>query len=112
MPEENEFYKRLILADGTVLNNCECGYYEKTLWCYINKDIPLLSVFQYFSDIDKYNMIIFEFGTDSVAKRITYTGFDEFKTLDITEDNYAVRLTGPKIDKEEENIFGSSEGGE
>lgn len=60
MPENNEV-RRIILADGTVLDESECGYADKRLWCYLKK-LTLNQAFQIFSDPEKTNKIIFEYG--------------------------------------------------
>ena len=103
---EDNVEVRLILADGTVLNNCECGYYDNTLWCFL-KDISFSDAFMYFENEDKYNTVIFDMGfQDAFYDRITYSGFTEVVAIQKDPDNkISVRLIGPEIKIEEERIY-------
>ena len=47
---------RLILADGTVLENSSCGFADKTLWCWI-RGLTMADCFSIFTDPDKTNEI-------------------------------------------------------
>lgn len=79
MPEENVI-KRLILADGTVLDDCECGYADKQLWCYLRK-LTFNQVFQLFSDPELTKEIIFEYGIEGNPVVETYSGFTNIKNI-------------------------------
>ena len=95
---------RLILADGTILNNCECGYADGNLWCFL-KGISFSDAFTYFSDIDKFNMIVFEMGfSNDFYDRITYSGFTELNTIQQGDETVDVRLKGKEIKIEKEHI--------
>jgi hypothetical protein len=97
---------RLILADGTVLNNCECGYTSNSIWCFL-RGISFSDAFAHFSDIDKFNMITFDLGfSDDFYDRITYTGFEELQAIQKNDyDSVDVRLSGKEIKIEKERIF-------
>lgn len=97
---------RLILADGTVLNNCECGYSNNTLWCFL-KDISFSDAFMYFENEDKFNTVIFDIGfQDAFYDRITYSGFTELITIQKDPDGKVnVRIIGQEIKIEEERIY-------
>lgn len=105
MPEENEVveFKRLILADGTVLNDCECGYYDDSLWCYL-KNVPLTDVFRYFSIPENYYTVIFEFGTTYLYRRIKYSGFTKLKSINVNKDSIEVSVVGLDTTQEKEDV--------
>lgn len=94
MPEET--ITRLILKDGTVLNNCECGYYNRSLWCYL-KGYSFSEAFQLFSDPDNFETVIFEYGTKDYYKRISYSGFESITAVEQRELTVDVRLEGNEI---------------
>lgn len=80
---------RLILADGTVLENSECGYYEHELHCWI-KDRTMAEVFELFSDPNKTAFISYTYRDYTQI----YRGFTEMFLIRKTEDCIDVRLTG------------------
>lgn len=73
MPENNDV-RRIILADGTILEGSECGYAEKRLWCFL-KGLTFVQAFQIFSDPEKIKKIIFEYGYVDSPIREEYIGF-------------------------------------
>ena len=100
---------RLILADGIVLNKCECGYYKKTLWCYL-KDISFSEAFAYFDKPEAYHKIIFDMGFQpAFFDRIIYDGFTDVTALQKEEDRISVRLEGDHIDITEQRIYTEEE---
>lgn len=105
MPEEKDIRHKLILADGTVLNNCECGYSNKTLWCFL-KDIPFSEAFQYFSGPEKFNTVIFVMAYGDITTKITYSGMEEITAVQQSEYTVDVRLEGTHIEVNREQIFG------
>lgn len=110
MPDENDMTTRLILADGTVLNKCECGYSEKNLWCFLDKEtVSFLEACQYFSDLDCYNMIIFELGFSDYTDVITYSNIEDCIAIQKTEKTIDVRLIGNDIKIEQKRIFKDGE---
>ena len=104
MPNDIIDIKRLILADGTVLENCECGYSNRNLWCFLS-GIPFSEAFQYFSGPEKFNTVIFEMTFGSITDRITYKGLEHITAVQQSEHTVDVRLEGYKIDIERERIF-------
>lgn len=104
MSEEIIEIKKLILADGTVLENCECGYSNRSLWCFL-KGIPFGEAFQYFSSPEKFKTVIFEMTFGRITDRITYSGFEEITAVQQSEETVDVRLEGYKITVEKERIF-------
>ena len=100
---------RLILHDGTVLNNCECGYYKKNLWCYL-KGISFSDAFRYFSDPEAYYSVTFDMGFQpAFFERIVYTGFTDMTAIQKEEDRISVRLEGDNITIEENRIYPETE---
>lgn len=99
MPEEIVDSKRLVLADGTVLEDCECGYFNKTLWCSL-KNIPFHEAFQYFSDVSKFNTVIFEMTVGDLTDRIIYRGLERITAVQQNEFTVDVRLEGYSIQME------------
>ena len=114
MPDENDIQYKLILADGTVLNNCECGYSNRTLWCFL-KGIPFGEAFQYFSGPEKFNTVTFVMHFGDIINKIKYSGFEQITSVQQNEFTVDVRLEGYKIDIEKTREFGKeeqNEGGE
>lgn len=102
---------RLTLADGTVLNNCECVLSGNILCCFL-KNISFSDAYQYFKNDDKFNTVIYDLGfSDSFYDRITYSGFDDIVSIQKFEDGVInVLIVGPEIKMEEERIY--TNGGE
>ena len=92
MPEADAV-RRLVLADGTVLDQSECGYAERKLWCYL-KNLTFADAFQIFSNPDKIGVIKFEYGLTDQYTRITYTGFTDIQTITSRELSIDVCVTG------------------
>ena len=114
MPEEENIEKKLILADGKVLNDCECGYSNRNLWCFL-KGIPFGEAFQYFSSPDKFKTITFVIQFGDIIDKIKYTGFEQVTAVQQSEFTVDVRLEGYKIDIEKTREFPQqpeNEGGE
>ena len=103
MPEDIVDSKRLILADGTVLEDCDCGYSNKNLWCFL-KNIPFGEAFQYFSDPKKFNTVIFEMTVGDLTDRITYSGLERVTAIQQNEFTVDVRLEGYIISIQKERI--------
>ena len=106
MPEKT--INRLILSDGRVLDNCECGYYNKTLWCYL-KGYSFNDAFQFFSDPENFKTIIFEYGTESYRRQITYNGLISLIAIEKREFTVDVRLEGTDISIEDKTISDDSD---
>lgn len=100
---EEMFSTRLILSDGTVLENCKCGYYNKKLGCMLF-GVSFPQVFEYFSDSEKYKTIIFEMEEPYFITRIEYSGFDRIDTISQHEEYIEVLITGNDIEKKRTEI--------
>lgn len=103
MPEEG-FNKRLILNDGTVLENCDCGYSSRSLWCFL-KGIPFGEAFQYFSSPEKFQSVTLELEYMDFTDRTVYSGFEAITSITQSENTVDVRLEGYKIDIEKTRII-------
>ena len=95
MPED-KFKKRLILNDGAVLEDCECGYASKMLWCFLS-NIPFGEAFQYFSSPDKYYTITFELEYENYKDIFIYSGLEQITSVVQSEFTVDVRLEGYHI---------------
>lgn len=91
--------RSIILADGTVLEDSECGYAERTLWCML-KGMTFAEVFAVFSDTAKTSRIEYIL----LNKKYTFIGFTELTLIQQSEFTVDVRLTGESTEIIEENI--------
>lgn len=97
------------LVDGSVLNNCRCGYSENDLWCFL-EDISFAEAFQYFSSPEKFSTVIFDMINDNVTNRVTYTGLT--RIVNITQRTSTlidVELDGPHVEVKTEQIVEESD---
>ena len=67
----------LVLADGTELDRCECGYSQGTLVCWLPSDMDLRIAFDAFSDPAKTSHIVFHYG----SMQTEYDGYTELCSL-------------------------------
>lgn len=81
--------RRLIMGDGTVFEEGECGYAEHQLWCWI-KNITFAEAFAVFSNPFKTNTIRF---IHSNIEEI-YTGFTTINIIKQSEFTVDIRLVG------------------
>lgn len=88
MADDESVYS-LILADGTVLDNSNCGYNEGILHCWI-KEKTLNEVFSLFSDPEKTKVIKHVYR----SQVIIYRDFTDLYLIRKLEDYIDVRLTG------------------
>ena len=109
MPEEG-FKKRLILADGTILENCDCGFSNKSLWCFLS-GVSFGEAFQYFSSPEKFKTVILQLEFMDFIDQTTYTGLQELvaivqseNTVDVHLDGYKVEADKKRISKDEEKV--------
>ena len=82
----------LILNNGVVYEDSQCGYADHNLWCWI-KGSSLNEVFAAFSDPENTKVIRFLYGDTEE----TYTGFTEIVLIrksEFTVDVRLVRKTG------------------
>ena len=79
--------RRLVLNDGTQIENGEAGYADGFLWLFI----PGYTIQQgiVFFDPEKTSKIIYQYG----EMEDTYTGFTNCRTLMIQEGRLAVQMT-------------------
>ena len=101
MPEDN--VNRIILNDSVILENCDCGYYNKSLWCYL-KGYTFSEAFRLFSSPEHFKKVVYEYGLNHYYKRITYTGFTSITALEQREFTVDVRLEGIDIHIDEQII--------
>ena len=80
MPEQ-KIGQRLIMNDGTVIENGRCGYSEGYLWNWI-AGYSLAQAAQIFFDPNKTSRIVYEFGEESE----TYENFTNCTNLMIDRD--------------------------
>ena len=95
---------KLVLKDGTVFEEGECGYADRYLWCWI-KNATFAEVFAGFSDPAK----TIEIQAYERTKIVIYYGFDQLDVIRRTEVKPGewtidVRLTGENIRMEEKPI--------
>lgn len=102
MPEESIL--RLVMADGRILDQSECGYADQKLWCYL-KDLTFAEAFQIFSDPEKTSVIKFEYGLENRFTRITYAGFSDIVSINKREFTIDVCLTGTDTDIQQEEVI-------
>lgn len=79
----------VVLADGTRLEESQCGYADHHLWCYV-KGLSFPEVFAVFSNPEKTSEIRFRYGTQEEI----YTGFTQLDIIKRSEFTIDVRLTG------------------
>lgn len=74
--------RKIVLGDNTELMDCECGYYDGVLWCYL-KNIELSDAFMLFSDSNKTKHIDFYYG----EMQDSYDGFTSLRGINVNTDN-------------------------
>lgn len=86
---EQKTGQRLILMDGTTIEDGSCGYSTGCLWCWVH-GYTMTEAAQIFFDPSKTGRIIFEYGEMSD----TYEGFTNCTNLFIdTDGQVSVCLT-------------------
>lgn len=98
-----EVINRITLNDGTELDNCECGYSEKSLWCSFS-ELTFAQAYALFSDPEKNSKIIFDIIDDYRIIRTTYSGFEKLTSISQREFAVDVIITGSNITIEKEVI--------
>lgn len=109
MAEEN-YGRRLILKDGTILDDCECGYTARNLWCFLN-GVSFAEAFQYFSKPENYETVVFELTFGDITDQFTYTGIERMTAIQQNSKTLDVRLEGYNIQETQKRIF-KNKGGE
>lgn len=89
-------HPRLIMADGTVLENCGCGYSGGKLWCFL-EGLTFPEIFQHFSDLSKYETLTLELESLDIIDIYEYTGIEEIITIMQQTDSIDVCLNGQHI---------------
>lgn len=87
---------RLKLGDGTVLENCQCGYYEKTLTCFL-EGISFAEAFSYFNEVSKFSTIIFEIDEPNFLDKTTYSGWNRLISITQKTTRVEVYIEGDDI---------------
>lgn len=96
--------EKLILVDGTELDECSCGFDgQYSLWCYL-KGISFGEAFQHFSDPENFKTVIYEIDNVNVIHKLTYTGMTELSAIQKERDIVSVRLKGFNIQETEERL--------
>ena len=85
---EQKTGRRLLLNDGTVFENGECGEWEGNLWCTI-PDTTIIVVSAKFTDPDATKKIVFEYGEMSD----TYKGYTNVTVIMKSGNSWKVSLT-------------------
>ena len=87
-----DFSSHLVLADGTVLENSNCGVADDSLWVWVAGK-TLNECFKIFSNPDKTSRIEAYFVNHTI-----YTGFTELTSIMVnnTTKTVDIRLTWPK----------------
>ena len=75
-----KYGRRICFADGTKIEDGQCGYSAGNLWCYVNGK-TFMELAQIFTDATKTSLIKFEYGdmTD------TYENFTNCNTIIVDE---------------------------
>lgn len=102
MPDDH-MINRIILNDSIILDDCDCGYTNRSLWCYL-KGYTFSEAFQLFSSPDHFQKVVYEYGYPYYYKRIIYTGFTAITALEQRDFTVDVRLEGIDISVKEETI--------
>lgn len=77
----NQPKNSVMLADGTVLENCSCGFAERSLWCWI-KGYSMADCFAMFNDPEKTKAITVMFNTTGSI----YRGFTDLLLIKKSSD--------------------------
>lgn len=104
MSEEITGSVRLVLADGTVLDNCECGYSNRNVWCYL-KGMSFSEAFQHFSKPELFSTIIFEMEFGNIIHRVTYSNIEHITGIYQGNSEIDISLEGYNIDIKKERII-------
>ena len=73
---------RLILNDGTIIENGRCGYADGSLWAHLPTGYTMQQAASLFFDAEKTSKIVFQYGDMSEE----YDGFTECVNLYINTD--------------------------
>ena len=86
--------QRLILKDGTTIEDGRAGYSQGYLWCHFS-GYTLQQAAAIFFDMDKTDQILYQYGEDEDE----YNGFTSCILLKIDEDTHEVSvcLTKPGV---------------
>lgn len=103
MPADEGYTRRIILTDGTVLENCDCSNIDRGVWCTL-RGISFEEAYQYFSDPRKFETIILELQYIDFIEKITYSGIDEVVSIVRSRDSIDIHLEGYRINETRERI--------
>ena len=103
MPEDITSISRITLNDTVILDGCDCGYANRSLWCYL-KGYTFAEAFQLFSDPEKFKKVVYEYGFNNYYKRVTYTGLTTLTAIQQSDFTVDVRLEGIDVAIHEETI--------
>ena len=104
--------QKLVLKDGSILNECSCGFDgEYSIWCFL-KDISFAEAFQHFSSPTSFETVVYEMEDFVTLHRTTYSGLVELSAIQQERDRVNVRLKGPDIRIQKEDLPINKKGGE
>ncbi len=86
----------LVMADGTKLKRCECGYYSAVLWVKF-RGITMKKAFSIAGNPKKTAKIEFFVGEQLIS---SFEGFTEIVAMNTVEDVISVGLVKPREEEE------------
>ena len=90
--------QQIILADGTVLNNCGAGFDDFSLWIY--PAMTMKEAADLFLDEEKTGTIIHRRSEES---QTIYTGFTDCILMNVVPGGLRIQMTGTETSVEEGN---------
>ena len=79
--------QRIILNDGTVIENGRAGYYQGALWCYFDGR-TIGEAIQLFTNADRTARIVFQYG----EMEDVYEGFTDCFHVSVADGSISVGL--------------------
>lgn len=98
------WFTRIVLADGTVIENSECDGSTKRVWCFL-RGMDIFEAFRLFSSPEKFRTVVFESGIAERYTRITYSGIVTLNEVSVTSGMINLRLIGDNIVSDEQTII-------
>ncbi len=86
---------KLILANGEVLDDCQAGYADGSLWCWL-RGCTMGQAYSLFSVPDNIREITFIYG----SLKAIFRGADILEAIITNRDDISVRLSGDEITAE------------
>ena len=89
--------RRIILADGTILEDCGAGYDGATFWIY--PEMTMKAAADLFLDEVKTAVITYERGGETIQ----YIGFTDCILMNVVPGGLRIQMTGTETNVEEGN---------